>query len=331
MKKFVSSLLIIIFMLGFVGCQEKADNGEKSLEEVTVVLDWVPNTNHTGLYTAVAKGYYAAEGLDVEIIQPSEGGTASLIASGQGNFGISYQEEVTYARTAAEALPIKAIAAIIQHNTSGFASPVSKGIESPKDFEGKEYGGWGSPAEKATIKGLMDKENADFNQVEMIDLGALDFFQATKDHVDFTWIYYGWDGIAAEIKEVPINFIKLQDYNENLDFYTPVIIANETLLTDQPDLAKKFLNATAKGYEFAIENPKESVEILLAEAPEIDSEIARASQEYLANEYISDASQWGIMEHKRWEGYSDWMYKNQLIERPLDVEEAYTNEYLPNE
>jgi len=318
-------------MLGFVGCQEKVDNEEKSLEEVTVVLDWVPNTNHTGLYTAVAKGYYAAEGLEVEIIQPSEGGTASLIASGQGNFGISYQEEVTYARTAAEALPIKAIAAIIQHNTSGFASPVSKGIESPKDFEGKKYGGWGSPAEKATIKGLMDKENADFNQVEMIDLGALDFFQATKDHVDFTWIYYGWDGIAAEIKEVPINFIKLQDYNEKLDFYTPVIIANETLLTDQPDLAKKFLKATAKGYEFAIENPKESVEILLAEAPEIDPEIAQASQEYLANEYISDASQWGIMEQKRWEGYSDWMYKNQLIERPLDVEEAYTNEYLPNE
>lgn len=331
MKKFVSSLLIIIFVLGFVGCQEKVDNEEKTLEEVTVVLDWVPNTNHTGLYTAVAKGYYAAEGLEVEIIQPSEGGTASLIASGQGNFGISYQEEVTYARTAAEALPIKAIAAIIQHNTSGFASPVSKGIESPKDFEGKKYGGWGSPAEKATIKGLMDKENADFNQVEMIDLGALDFFQATKDHVDFTWIYYGWDGIAAEIKEVPINFIKLQDYNENLDFYTPVIIANETLLTDQPDLAKKFLRATAKGYEFAIKNPKESVEILLAEAPEIDSEIAQASQEYLANEYISDASQWGIMEQKRWEGYSDWMYKNQLIERPLDVEEAYTNEYLPNE
>lgn len=331
MKKFVSSLLIIIFILGFVGCQEKANNEEKSLEEVTVILDWVPNTNHTGLYTAVAKGYYAAEGLDVEIIQPSEGGTASLIASGQGSFGISYQEEVTYARTAAQALPIKAIAAIIQHNTSGFASPISKGIESPKDFEGKKYGGWGSPAEKATIKGLMDKENADFNQVEMIDLGALDFFQATKDHVDFTWIYYGWDGIAAEIKEVPINFIKLQDYNENLDFYTPVIIANETLLTDQPDLAKKFLKATAKGYEFAIENPKESVEILLAEAPETDSEIAHASQEYLANEYISDASQWGIMEQKRWEGYSDWMYKNQLIERPLDVEEAYTNEYLPNE
>ncbi len=331
MKKFVSSLLIIIFVLGFVGCQEKVDNEEKSLEEVTVVLDWVPNTNHTGLYAAVAKGYYAAEGLEVEIIQPSEGGTASLIASEQGDFGISYQEEVTYARTAAEALPIKAIAAIIQHNTSGFASPVSKGIESPKDFEGKKYGGWGSPAEKATIKGLMDKENADFNQVEMIDLGALDFFQATKDHVDFTWIYYGWDGIAAEIKEVPINFIKLQDYNENLDFYTPVIIANETLLTDQPDLAKKFLKATAKGYEFAIENPKEAVEILLAEAPEIDSEIAQASQEYLAKEYISDASQWGIMEENRWEGYSDWMYKNQLIDRPLDVEEAYTNEYLPNE
>lgn len=332
MKKIIISILIFTLMFSIIGCEnEKKEETTKELEKITVILDWVPNTNHTGLYTAMEKGYYKEEGLEVEIIQPSEGGTANLIASNQGEFGISYQEEVTNARTAKNPLPIKAIAAIIQHNTSGFASPKSKGIETPKDFENKKYGGWGSPAEKAMIKGLMEKENADFDTVEMVDLGALDFFQATKDHVDFTWIYYGWDGIAAEIRDYPINFIKLQEFDENLDFYTPVIISNEKYLKNNPEIAKKFLKATTKGYEFAISNPKIAVKDLLKNAPEVDEEIAKKSQIYLANEYIADAEKWGIMELERWENYSNWMYENNLIDKKLNSSEAFTNEYLPKD
>ena len=150
MKKKIMIILVGLLMIGLTGCTTKED------EKLTVVLDWVPNTNHTGLYVAQELGYFEEEGLEVEIIQPSEGGSADLIAAGQGEFGISYQEQVTYARTAANPLPIKAIAAIIQHNTSGFASPVDRNIVSPKDFEGKKYGGWGSPMEVATLKGLME-------------------------------------------------------------------------------------------------------------------------------------------------------------------------------
>ena len=330
-------LLTAAFAFALAGCQQKApadaaagaQEPSAELQKVTVVLDWVPNTNHTGLYAARDLGFYEAEGLDVEIIQPSEGGSASLIAAGQGDFGISYQEEVTYARTAAEPLPVKAIAAIIQHNTSGFASPVEKGIETPKDFEGKKYGGWGSPAEVAVLSGLMAKEGADFSKLEMVDLGALDFFAATKSHVDFTWIYYGWDGIAAEVNNVPINFIRLQDFEENLDFYTPVIIAKEDTLSDRPELAKKFLAATAKGYEYAMEHPEEAVKSLLKAAPEVDEKIAVASQIYLADQYQADASQWGIMDAQIWTNYSKWMFENGLIESELDVEGAFTNDFLP--
>ena len=144
------------------------------------MLDWVPNTNHTGMYVALENGYYKDEGLDVEIIQPTSGGSADFIAAGQGEFGISYQEEVTYARTATEPLPVKAIAAIIQHNTSGFGSPASKNIKTAKDFEGKKYGGWGSPMEIAMLKGLMEIEGGDFNKLDIIDIDASDFLQVLK-------------------------------------------------------------------------------------------------------------------------------------------------------
>ena len=124
-KALVSCVLlgIMFFSLFFTSCGTDTGTSENGLDEVVLLLDWVPNTNHTGLYVAVEKGYYEEEGLSVEIKQPSEGGSADLIAAGKGDFGISHQEQMTYARTAENPLPVKAIAAIIQHNTSGFASP----------------------------------------------------------------------------------------------------------------------------------------------------------------------------------------------------------------
>ena len=321
----VMLVALLVASLIMTGCQQQGN----SLRQVTVVLDWIPNTNHTGLYVALEEGYFEEEGLMVEIIQPTEGGSADLIAAGQGEFGISYQEQVTYARTAENPLPVKAIAAVIQHNTSGFASPTEKQIVSPRDFEGKKYGGWNSPMEEAMLKGLMEMSGADFSKLEMVSVGTLDFFTAVTEHVDFTWIYYGWDGIAAEIKGVPLNFIKLQDVDERLDSYTPVIIANEWLLEEDPELVRSFMKAVSKGYQLAIKDPDRAVEHLLKHAPEIDREIAIESQRYLAKEYQGDASRWGEMDVEIWQKYADWMFEKQLIPGELIGEEAFTNEYLP--
>ncbi|MGO1528801.1 MAG: ABC transporter substrate-binding protein [Senegalia sp. (in: firmicutes)] len=332
MKKVISIFIILILVSSIiVACSNDETSNKKNqeLEKVTVILDWVPNTNHTGLYVAKNKGYYEEEGLDVEIIQPSEGGAANLIANEQGEFGISYQEEVTYARTSENPLPIKAISAVIQNNTSGFASPKDKNIETPKDFEDKKYGGWGAPMEEAMIKGLMEKEESDFSKVEMVNIGSLDFFTAVKDHVDFTWIFYGWDGVAAKEKGIDLNFIKLQDFDKDLNFYTPVIIANEKLLEDKPELTRKFLKATEKGYEFSIEKPKEAAMELLKDNSEIDENIAIESQKYLADEYKKGVDRWGEMKEDIWSNYANWMYEKKLIESELEVKEAYTNDFLP--
>lgn len=328
-KSFIIFMFSLFLLMCLSGNSFAVSEAEEALREVTVLLDWIPNTNHTGIYVAKEKGYYVEEGLSVDIIQPSEGGSAALIVAGQGEFGISYQEQVTYARITKEPLPVKAIAAIIQHNTSGFASPVGRGIKSPKDFEGKKYGGWGSPMEKAMIKALMEKDGADFSQTEIINIGAIDFFTSVKKYVDYTWIYYGWDGVAAKLKNFPINFILLQDFDSKLDFYTPVIIASEDFLRREPELTRKFLKATAKGYKFCIEHPEEAAEALLKNAPETDREIALASQKYLASQYQADADRWGEMKKEVWANYASWMYERKLIEQELDANAAFTNEYLP--
>lgn len=327
MKKLLAILTLSIFMM-ISGCGSAADSGPShQVQNVTVLLDWFPNTNHTGLYVAKDKGFYEKAGLKVKIVQPAEGGTAQLVAAGKGDFGISYQEEVTVARS--QDVPVLALAAVIQHNTSGFASPVSKNIKSPRDFEGKTYGGWGSPSEEAMLKVLMQKYGADFSKVKLVNIGSADFFTSMEKSADFAWIFQGWTGIEAQQRNMDLNFIPLRDEGPAFDFYTPVIIASEKTIQKNPELAKEFMQATSQGYEYAMAHPAEAADILVKNVPELDKEMVLKSQEYLKNEYQSDAPRWGEMKKEVWQAYADFMFENGLIKKKIAPEKAFTNAFLP--
>ena len=286
-RKIAAGILAAAVAAGLSGCadtaSEKAAEGE-SPENVTVILDYVANTNHTGMYVALDQGYYKEAGMDVSIVEPTEGATATLIAVGKGDFGISYQEDVTIARTSADPLPVKAVAALIQHNTSGFVTYGDKDIHSPKDFEGKTYAGWGGPGEEAVLKAVMAKDGGDFSKLDMV-ISDGSGFEALKDKVDVMWFFEGWDNIKCRLNDFPINYMELRQLDERLDYYTPVIIASEDTLKNKPEMTKKFLEATAKGYRYAIEHPKESAEILHKYAPDYSLEMLTMSQEYLPVSY----------------------------------------------
>ena len=324
----ISMALASIMMLSGCGSSKKSE-GEEELEKVKVILDWTPNTNHTGIYVAKEKGYFKDLGLDVEIIQPSEGSSLQLVAAGKGDFAITYQEDLTYARTSDSPMPVKAIATIIQHNTSGFASPKEKNIKTVKDFEGKVYGGFGGPSEKAILQAVMEKAGADFSKLTTVDVGTEDFFIATKNNLDFEWTFEGWTNISAKLRNFDINYIPLRELDERLDYYTPIIASSESTLNEKSDMVKKFMEATSKGYEFAINNPEESAEILVKEVPEIDKELAVESQKFLAKEYKSDANRWGEMKDSVWDNYTQFMLEYKLINKDMKASEAYTNEFLP--
>ncbi|MBS7131519.1 MULTISPECIES: ABC transporter substrate-binding protein [Clostridium] len=324
----ISMALASIMMLSGCGSSKKSE-GEEGLEKVKVILDWTPNTNHTGIYVAKEKGYFKDLGLDVEIIQPSEGSSLQLVSAGKGDFAITYQEDLTYARTSDSPMPVKAIATIIQHNTSGFASPKEKNIKTVKDFEGKVYGGFGGPSEKAILQAVMEKAGADFSKLTTVDVGTEDFFIATKNNLDFEWTFEGWTNISAKLRNFDINYIPLRELDERLDYYTPIIASSESTLNEKSDMVKKFMEATSKGYEFAINNPEESAEILVKEVPEIDKDLAVESQKFLAKEYKSDANRWGEMKDSVWDNYTQFMLEYKLINKDMKASEAYTNEFLP--
>lgn len=323
--------LAVFVSLVFPGILPAAELAAKTeqLTPVTLMLDWAPNTNHTGIYVALENGYYAEEGLDVKILEPATAGsTEAIVGARKADFGISFQEHLTYARLSG--VPIVSIAAIIQHNTSGFASVSSRGIKTPADFEGKRYGGWEAPMEKAIIKGLMESVGADIDKVEFVNIGIGDLLSLLQRDIDFTWIFYGWDGIEAELRGLDLNVIMLEDYRDVVpDWYTPVIITSEGLIKDDPDKISRFMRATARGYEFAIANPDSAAKILLKHAPELDPDLVHASQKWLSSKYQDDAERWGVQKLEVWREFADWMYEQGLIDSKLDVEAAFTNEFLP--
>lgn len=332
MKRLLSVFLALsVFVLMLTSCADNKQNMQDGgLEKITFVLDWTPNTNHTGLYVAKAKGYFQEAGLDVEIVQPPEDGSPVLVASGKAQFGITAQDSIASALTGDSPLPITAVAAVIAHNTSGIISRAGEGMTRPKGMEGKKYATWNIPVELATIKDVVEADGGDFGKIELIPSTVTDEIAALgAKSVDAIWIYYAWTGVNAQVKGFDADYFAFADIDPVFDFYTPIIISSNKYLQENPDSAKAFMSALSRGYEFAIENPAEAADILLNEVPELDRELVHKSQEYLADKYQADAEYWGQIEPARWNGYYNWINENNLIGAQIPLDTAFTNEYLP--
>ena len=328
-KKMLAAGLAAVMTVGAAGSTtvSAADN---ETEKITFVLDWTPNTNHTGLYVAENLGYFEDQGLEVEIVQPPEGGADALVASGRAQFGVSFQDSMAPGVAGDNALPTTAVAALIQHNTSGIISRKGEGMDTPKGMEGKKYATWDGPIEVAMIQNVVEQDGGDFSKVEMIPSTVTDEVSALESgSVDAIWIFYAWAGVKFELTGAETDYFAFKDINPVFDYYTPVVIANNEFLEEEPETAKKFLTALRDGYEYAIENPEEAADILCEAAPELDPELVLASQEYLKDQYKAEVSQWGYIDPERWNAFYQWLNENGLTEAEIPENAGFSNAYLP--
>lgn len=327
-KKLTVGLLAIAMIFGLIACggNEAAEGG---MEKITFVLDWTPNTNHTGLYVAQANGYFEELGLDVEIIQPTEDSATLMVASGAADFGITCQDTMAPSIIGENALPIKAVAALLQHNTSGIISLKETGIDRPANMAGHNYATWDMPVEQAMIRSIVEKDGGVYEEIELIPSMVYDTITALNSDIDAIWIFYAWDGIATEVKGLETNYLDFGQLDPAFDYYTPVIISSDQYLAENEETAKKFLEAAGRGYEFAIAHPEEAAEILLEAAPELDRDIVMASQEWIADQYKAEVERWGYIEPARWDLFYQWLTDNGLSEEPIAPGTGFTNDYLP--
>ena len=331
-KKSTIALLTAAALLPLSGLSVSASD-TAPLTDLTLCLDWTPNTNHTGIYAAQALGYYEEAGLNVQIVQPPESSSALMCAAGQAQFAVEAQDTMAASLDLEEPLGITAVAAILQHNTSGILSLADSGINSPKGLEGKTYSTWQSPIELAMIQYVMELDGGDYDTVTLIPNDITDEPAALAAHqTDAVWVFYGWSGINAEVEQVDTTYWSFRDVSPELDYYTPVIIANNDFLAQNPETAKAFMEATAKGYQYAAENPKEAADMLIAGdstgSLSGSEELVYASQEWLSAEYISDADSWGLIDPSRWNGFYQWLFDHKLTTHDL-TGMGFTNDYLP--
>ena len=321
--------LILLISVTFISVTLFITSCAKDTGTIRVLLDWTPNTNHTGLFAALEKGWFAEEGLRVTITQPPEDEALVLVASGKAEFGVTFQESMGPAiAKERDALPVTAVAAIISHNTSGIMSLKESGIERPFDLAGKRFASWETPVVTEILRRVVEKDGGDFSAVQMIPNNATDAFSALQTDVDAIWVYYAWDCIPAEIRNIDINFIDFGAIDSILDFYTPVLVVNTDWAQANRQIVTKFMNAVSKGYNYAIDNPEEAAAILLKYAPELDREIVLQSQKYLQTRYQGDADRWGEIDPQRWGNFYSWMYERGLLEKDIGSG-GFTNEYLP--
>ena len=311
--------------------QGAAEGGSDAAEttKVSFVLDYTPNTNHTGLYVALDQGYFADEGLEVEIVQPPEDGADALIGAGGANLGISYQDYIANNLASDQPMPYSAVAAVIQHNTSGIMSRAEDGITHPAAMEGHTYATWNMPVEQATVRQCVEADGGNWDNVELVPYETDDDVAGLRANMyDTVWVYEAWAVQNAIVQDVDVNYFSFISVDPVFDYYTPVIAANDDWAKENPDTVKAFLRAVKKGYEYAVENPDAAADILCAQVPELDPALVHQSQTYLADQYVADAEAWGVIDPDRWAAFYGWLNDNQLLANQIDVNAGYDLSYL---
>ena len=325
--------LLLAVLLVLTACGQKT-GGKEGLTDVTLCLDWTPNTNYTGVYVALAQGWFEEEGLNVSIVQPPEDGAVAICAAGQVEFAGTAQDSIASAFAREDPLAVTAVAALLQHNTSGIISRAGEGMDRPAGLEGHTYSTWNTPTELAMMEQAVTADGGDFSQVKLILNNITDEAGALREHqTDAIWIFYAWGGIAAEESGLDFDYFDFKDVNPVFDYYTPILVANNDFLDKQPETAKAFLSAAARGYEYAIEHPEQSAQMLI-DGDETGSlagseEMVKASQEWIGGQYKAGEERWGYIDPERWNAFYQWLDDNNLLERPIPENTGFSNDYLP--
>lgn len=324
-------LLTLSLMAGSVcGCskikQEK--RSREDLTELTMVLDWTPNTEHTGLYVAMEKGYFEKEGLDVTIVEPPEDGATGMVASGEAEFGIGFQNELAENFSNDNQLPVAAVAALLQHNQTGFISLQIQHINTPADIPEHTMAVSDEAIEQMVIRSLVDQAGGDFSRVQLESTFIDDVAETLQNGVQVVLGSYGWDCIACERQGMDIQYMAWRDLNETFDYYGPLLIANSEFLTAKPDMAKAFVRAVRQGYQDAVLNPMEAAGILSEQAPDLDQGLVESSQRYMSQQYVADSLAFGVIDEERWNRFYRWINQIRLYPSPIPDGIGFTNEFL---
>lgn len=327
MKK-IKYILFFLLLLIFTACGGKK---EEKLETVDVVLDWYPNAIHCFLYNAIEKGYFEQEGLKVNLHFPSNASDSmALPAAKKADIGIYYLHHLVMAR-ANENIPIKSIGAITQGPLNVVIALKEKGIKRAKDLEGKVIGYSGGPLSEASLKVMVENDGGDPSKVKILDVGFELLTSMITKQVDATiGGLVNHEVPVMKDKGLDVDYFYCTEYGIP-NYYEEIFVANDELIEKRKDVYIKFLRAANKGFEDMLNNPDESLDLLLAKQEADQFPLTRNVEKQSIDILLPVMKQKDIpflhQDSKVWEENINWLYDNKIIERKISPEEMYINLY----
>ena len=327
MKRILSILLVCVLLL--CGCSANNNGNSDELKELDVVLDWYPNALHAFMYVAIEKGYYEEEGLKVNIQFPSNSNDAiSLVAAGQADIGLYYQQDVIQARTK-QNVPVKSIGAVVQGPLNIVLSLKEENITTAEDLVGKTIGYAGTELSEALIRSIMNYVGADYSDVTMIDVGFDLMSSMTTGNVDATiGCLVNHEVPQMEEEGFSVNWFDLDEYGVPT-YYEGVFLANDDAIENDSETLEAFLRASAKGFADMKANPEEALQILLANQNEenfpLSETVERKSMEVLLPMMETADAAFLSQSDECWQETIDWMLEQGLISEAVALDEVRVN------
>jgi NitT/TauT family transport system substrate-binding protein len=315
----LAGFLCLIVLLSACG---KPATPASPLTPITVQLNWTHQAQYAGMYAAVQKGYYTAEGLDVTFV---EGGSnvdkLAPVINGAMQFGVAGADELILARS--QGTPLRAIATLYRRSPVVFISLAEKGITQPQDFVGKTIR---APANTVpSLRAMTTHVGLAPDQYTVVDLPSDVALFASGDVP--VWGLYS-TGLAINIQQAgyKINSIYPDDYG--VHFYADTLYATDDLITTSPDMVLRFLRATLEGWSYAIENPAETAAMVLAYNPQADIALEKEKLIAIVPLVNTGEDNIGWMKSEVWEGMAQTLFEQGILTQALDVSQVYTLKFL---
>jgi putative hydroxymethylpyrimidine transport system substrate-binding protein len=256
---------------------EGGGGGEAALPkptEATLVLDFVPNAVHTGIYCALERGYYDRNNLDLEVIEPtSTSDTLKLIDQGKAAFGIA--DGIDVGQQIDRGLDAEAIMAVVQRPLGGVITLKRAGIDSPAALEGRTVGITGVPSDDAVLDTVVSDDGGDPGEVDRVTIGFNTVPALQGGRVDAITGYPAADGTALEQRGDDVRSFMLDEWG-GPRYPGLVVFSTRETIAGEPGLMRAFVDATIRGYQATLDDPDRCLEALVDQLPELDEKLASA-------------------------------------------------------
>jgi putative hydroxymethylpyrimidine transport system substrate-binding protein len=317
-------------VLGLAACGEKQEQLTASTHQsLNLMLDWVPNADHVGLYQALASGDFANAGLDVHVQVPSDPATPlQLLAAGKVDAAISYEPELMLARDKNE--PLVAVGAIVQRPLTSIVSLASKKITSPKALRGKRVGDAGIPYQHAYLRTILAHAGVPVSSVKELNVGSNLVPAMLTGRVDATLGAF-WNYEAIQLRQLGRRPNVIRVDSAGVPAYDElVVVVRESEIVNKAQEIRRFVQALGRGYGAVRSNPQAGVDALVKANPALNPKLQLASVKATLSSFFpaGTGKPWGFQNQTQWNAYGQWMLRNHLITNPATVVGASTNELL---